>query len=529
MKTQSSKKSDASTMIATAILAVFVAGFLGTYLLIVSNEYRAVARSQTWNSAISMAESGAEDALALINKTKDTSITDWVLSAKADGWDTNNQTTYQHLQWGSYTSAGTNNHWNSTSGLIYHVRRFVDPALGYYDVYINNSNTTTNEILCVGTATNGPLSLTRKIYLKAVTISQAGADGLVANVLTFNGNNVTIDSFDSSTSAHSIWHTNLFFHGANYGTWTNTLSYNSNTIPSRTANVHVAAETNYIDVGNANIYGYINTMPGGTQNVGNQGSVGDLDWVHSNHNGLQPGHFRDDLNSTWSSKVFPIHFTNSIQTDVFLPLATGANGVTNVIRIGCIYSNGILVNNGLLYTNKNNNGWSLPDGNGGLATYDYVITNQPAATNNIYYARDTLNIPIFVDAPYSVLYASNGMSSPTITINTNCDLTIYTGGDVTFGTTVNNTALARALTINDILGKPIEITASGNASGVSKIFAPSSTVKFNGGGNNTYDIIGEIVCRSATFNGHFNLHFDESLKTASPAQQFTVVSWKEVQ
>jgi hypothetical protein len=527
MKIQRSKTNDASALIATVILAVFIAGFLAVYLSMVSNEYRAVARSQTWNGSITVAESGAEEALALVNKTKSGTVTDWVLTAAADGWDTNSQTAYKNIHWASYSGTGSYT-WRSTSGLIYHIRRYVDPTVGYYDVYINNSIPLTNEILCVGTSVNGSMNLTRSIYLKAIAVSESGNDGLIAYTLTFHGNNVTIDSFDSSTSAHSIWHTNLFFHGANYGTYSDSLSYDSNSPPSRTANVHVAAETNYIDVGNANIYGYINTSPGGTQSVGAQGSVGDLTWVHGGGRGLQAGHFHDDMNQTFTSAKAPDLFTNSVQTNNFLSVATGSATTTNVILVGCSYSNGVAYG-GVLYTNKLNAGWVLPNGDGTTSTYANVITNRPQATNNIYYAMDSLNNNLYVDSSYAVLYLTNGMNGPNLHINTNSDLTIYSRGDITFGSTANSTALARALTINDTLGHPINITASGNASGVAKIFAPGSSVTLNGGGSETIDIIGEICCKSADFNGHFNLHFDESLRTSSPAQQFTVVSWKEVQ
>lgn len=516
-------------MIATAILAVFVAGFLSVYLLMVSNEYTAVARSQTWNGSITMAESGTEEALALINKSRISgSIYDWPTSATSDGWDTNSQTSYKNIHWANYSGGGSNT-WKSTAGTIFHIRRYVDPATGYYDVYINNSLTQTNEILAVGTAVNGAVALSRKIYIQAIAISTSGNDGLIADALTFHGNNVTIDSFDSSSSAHSIWHTNLFYHGANYGTYSDTLSYDSSSPPSRTANVHVAAMTNYIDVGNANIYGYINTAPGGTGNVGAQGSVGDLAWVHGGHNGLQANHFSDDMNQTFTSEKAPDLFTNSVQTNNFLKVPTGASNTTNIIEVGCTYSNGVKVLSGQLYTNKNNSGWTLPNGDGTSSTYAMVITNRAQATNYIYYALSSLSTSLFVDSPYAALYLTNGMSGPNIHINTNCDIKIYSRGDVTFGSVNNNTALSRAMTVCDTLGHPINISASGNAGGVARIYAPSSSVTLNGGGNNTIDMIGEICCQSADFNGHFNLHFDESLRTDSPAQQFTIVSWKEVQ
>src|SRR5260370_39792439 len=40
---------------------------IGSYLLLVRAQYVSVARSQAWNAAMTMAESGAEEALAQLN------------------------------------------------------------------------------------------------------------------------------------------------------------------------------------------------------------------------------------------------------------------------------------------------------------------------------------------------------------------------------------------------------------------------------------------------------------------------------
>src|SRR5882724_12598209 len=78
------------------------------------------------------------------------------------------------------------------------------------------------------------------LVLSAISARSQPFGGIIANSLTFNGNNITCDSFDSSSTNHSIWQTNLFYRGMNYGTWSNTLSYDPNSPPSRTDNFHVA-------------------------------------------------------------------------------------------------------------------------------------------------------------------------------------------------------------------------------------------------------------------------------------------------
>lgn len=342
--------------------------------------------------------------------------------------------------------------------------------------------------------------------------------GLIANQISFLGNTVQLDSFNSSDTNHSIWQTNLFFRGANYGIWSNSLSYDTNSLPSRTANITVAVLTNFIDVGNADIYGNIKTTPGGVCSLSFYGSVGDLNWVHSGTSGLQPGHFRDDMTQKFLSLSLPAP-RNSIQLNNWLPVATGTAGKTNIIKIGGTWTNfGVGWTNigGTLYSNINNSGWVLPNGDGTTSTYTQVITNRPESTNSIYYSMSILSGNLYIDSQNAVLYLTNGMSSSTIlTLNTNADVRIYSEGNITFGTIINDTSLARALAFYDVIGHPISIQSSSIVSGTFYIYAPSSSIAFLGGGHN-FNISGAIVAYSIELEGHLNIHYDESLGAILP-------------
>src|SRR5689334_7688234 len=56
---------------AILLASLFVVGVLGitlgSYLLLVRNDYVLTARSQSWNAALAVAEAGAEEALAQLN------------------------------------------------------------------------------------------------------------------------------------------------------------------------------------------------------------------------------------------------------------------------------------------------------------------------------------------------------------------------------------------------------------------------------------------------------------------------------
>src|SRR5580658_3844545 len=88
-------------MIAMCTVALF-ALVLGSYLTLVQGQADSVARSQSYNSAIPVAESGVEEALALLNKNYPNivSSTAWSNNFTSDGWSSisaSNTTTKSNL------------------------------------------------------------------------------------------------------------------------------------------------------------------------------------------------------------------------------------------------------------------------------------------------------------------------------------------------------------------------------------------------------------------------------------------------
>jgi len=63
------KPENASTLLVTMIFVVSMAFLLSSYLSMVQGSDQLVSRSQSWNSALSIAESGAEEGLAMLNQS----------------------------------------------------------------------------------------------------------------------------------------------------------------------------------------------------------------------------------------------------------------------------------------------------------------------------------------------------------------------------------------------------------------------------------------------------------------------------
>jgi hypothetical protein len=50
----------------------------------------------------------------------------------------------------------------------------------------------------------------------------------------------------------------------------------------------------------------------------------------------------------------------------------------------------------------------------------------------------------------------------------------------------------------------------------------------NGSGTTNYDVVGAIIGKTATLNGHFHFHYDEALGRARVLSKFNVASWREI-
>jgi hypothetical protein len=482
------KARQGGVLILTVLLFAFAALFISTYFLLSQTESASVARSQAWNNSMVLAEAGVEDALALINKNNGLTggITNWQNNAVSqDGWTQNNNV-YSMTRWLG-TTVGTSN-------------------LGYYTVYVTNNIglNTGPEILSIGYGKWNSSSTTyrldnpvRKIYVK--TVRDALIKGNLAAITTvdFSGNNVLIDSFDSGDPYHSNWQTNKTYHGTNYyGTYpTNWNAHTSISAPDYSTepymhkdNAYVTTDGSIINVGNGDVYGFVDTAPGGTTSVGANGTVGDVFWVPTQ--GIQPGHGYSDMNVNYPDVALP---TNNWTT---VSKKTGSGAFTY-----------------------------------GGYTFNYIITN----TGN-YTISSQVKDPVYIKGTNVVLYLQNGLNfngnafNSTIWVETNSDVTIYTAGDIdTSGQTGINNISLYALAFS-IYGLPTcqNITLGGQANITAFIYAPEAALKLNGGGSDYYHSVGAFYMKSVTLVGNMGFHYDEAFKLIGPSRGYIPVTWQEV-
>jgi hypothetical protein len=428
-------------LIVMALIAVMTGAGLVYFLRNAQQERCTVGRSQAWNTSLVLAEAGIEEGLTLINN---------------GGWPNNS----------TYSSDG----WTVNNN-VYSITRTLDPSIGSYTVYVTNFFTGPT-ICSVGSANGSDINLNGNVIKRAVVVHTSttspfpGALTLQQGV-NFNGQNVTVDSYNSADPFHSYWPN--YPAGLGYGVYTNT---GSSPNPYRKSNGDVATDgsiVGIISIGNGQIFGFVDTGPGGTAQLGASGSVGDTSWA-PNTLGIQSGFSRDDMNV-----AFP---------DVVVPS-------TN---------------------------WT-------------VLPNNATITNSGSYLMSQITDNMTISASNVVLYVTNGIvlnGNSTLTVASNASVTMYVGNSITDGGNglINQTQRPSRMLI---WGLPslTSIKLNGNGAYWGAIYAPEAAVTFKGGGNSG-GYYGSLTAYSIILNGNSLFSYDEALRSQLNGGQYTVTSWKEV-
>jgi hypothetical protein len=280
----SSAPTNAGSILVAALLMAIILGFtLGSYLLWVGSQNVLTRESHAWNAALVVAEGGIEEGLAHLNTKFGTNN-----NFSANGWGVSTEgygPVYRDLIAGGQTN-------------------------GSYKALITRSPGTNNNnpiVYCTG-STMVPLvgkPIQRTIQVMTAT-SPAFQGGMAAlQNISFKGNNIWIDSYDSMDTNYS----------------TSTGRYDPG---KRKANGDVASVSGIIDVANANINGKIRTGPDGSYTFGPNGYAGDLNWTGP---GLQPGWYANDFNADFKDAALPDGF-------VGMPPSSGPPGSTNLYIMG---------------------------------------------------------------------------------------------------------------------------------------------------------------------------------------------------
>ena len=463
-------------MVVGLIIALILGSALASYLILVSQQHRAMVRSATWGTSLALSEAGVEEALGFINKYAATSkeLSTWTNNPESDGW--------------------------SRSGNVFSKSTTVDSGIGGYTVYVTNLYDADNlpnipAIYSVGRAvwslSSAPVApqyyfavagvqgvagqanvpIVRSVWVKTLKTPLFSVAMAAIGQINLNGNNIRTDSFDASDSNYSI--------NGRYPMGDPSKTKDNGSV------VTLSTLINSLSVGNANIKGKVKTGPQGTIAIGNNGSVGSKAWVDGGNKGIQAGYSADDFNIDFPSAVLPNVSWSA------LPGATSYN-------IDGISYDRVFFNSGT-----------------------YVVSSLSG------------KILIATNAQVTLLVTGNVSlnGSERIDISPeNASLTIYMAGSsfsTSGGAGINN--LSQMATTFAYFGLPsnTSLNLGGNANFSGTIYAPQADFSLGGGGNNVYDFVGASVTKTVTMNGHYNFHYDESLKKVGPSRGYVPTSWAE--
>jgi hypothetical protein len=273
-----------SVLVICLILAVILGITLGSYLLWMRSQAVLSVQSHAWNTALAVAEAGIEEAMAHINTKFGTNG-----NFAANGWGGSAGGPYGPVSRTLLNGSSTNGWFTA---LI--VR---DATTGYPTIY----STGYTMVPLIGKTINR--------VVEARTATSPAFLGAIAALddVTFNGNDVKIDSYDSLDPDHS----------------TPTGLYDPAT---RKAGGDVSSNYGMVNVGNADVNGKIRTGPNGSYATGASGFAGDLNWYGP---GVQPGWYANDFNADFPDASLPENFSGL--NPVYMP---PIGGNTNVYYLG---------------------------------------------------------------------------------------------------------------------------------------------------------------------------------------------------
>jgi len=541
MKIRISQNREAGSMLmVTVVISAIIGIALASYLSLIQAQNLSVTRSQNWNSAIPVCESGIEEAMAHLNSVGSG-------SRGTNGW--------------SLTS-GTYNRTNTISGLRYEVKISpADPPVITSTGYVP--------------APLGQGEIARSVRV-TTSKQSSGMRGLVAKGSITLGPGSVVDSYDSRIT----------------GTYVSA---------SARSNAFVGAVNGNISGGNL-IKGNASTGPGYTITAPVTGSTSD-DLSMSFPPVATPftGGFSPPANVSVTVTNFTIastpFTTNSVPSPIpaggvttnltvltnGAPPASGAYSTVSVTITNTSYPGnvGTIITNSTYLTGQRN-----PPAAGtyyGLTTttsptryayynidsyrystnmyvytnqtytYSITTTNASGTTSDTYayvldsdnYKTDSIslsgsqprNAELLVRGD-AVLWVTDGFTmtgNARITIMPGASLKIYVGDGAGTGSqiTIAGNGVLNQTGDSDKMGiygldDTTVVKLAGNGAYIGTVYAPNAQLQGKGGGNDTDDFQGAAIMGTVSYNGHFNFHYDEKLGDNNALTQWKIASWTEL-
>jgi hypothetical protein len=449
-------------LIVAMLMSAIIAISLTSYLQLTRSSLTISNRALYNNAAMNLAENGLEEAMYSINKKVSDESYDWNVNWKTDG------------------SASNSSAWRKLPET-----QFDQNTTGFVRIYVYNyvgvvaPRVVARSTVTLGGATSRPIEKWVEIIL---TKASKFANGLVAKeTITFNGNNATVDSWNSDPDNNP---------------GTAAVDYDATTKRDNGSVGSISVAVGSIGVNNADIFGYAATG-GAAVTVGPQGKVGPFNTPNGT---IAPGHTSTDFSAS------------------FDPVTTPPATYTNI-------------------TIPNNANYILPDDTGASPAADgtYYLSAIDCNIKQAVTVAAGKKVVLRLTSGAQAIKLTGG--SAAINIQPNGKLEIYTEGDID----IAGQGVMNGGTTDADCGQPINfqiwgtavapdtqnIAVAGNGVYSGIIYAPQGHVTMNGGGNSG-NVSGSIVANDITLNGSVKFHYDESLGNFGLGNPYRVQQWVEL-
>ena len=529
-----------SILLVTVVITAIIGVALASYLSLIQAQNLSVTRSQTWNSAIPVCESGIEEALAHLN------------SVGSGDRGTNNWT----------LTGGTYNRTNTIGGMRYEVAISpADPPVVTSSGYVP-----------------APLGKGEISRVVRVTTSKqsSGMRGLVAKGAITLGPGSVVDSYDSritGTYVSASARSNAFV-GAVNGSITggDVIKGNASTGPGYTISTTVTGtKTDDLSMSFPPVSAPFNggfsppanvsvtvtnftiaSTPFTTNTVPSPIPAGG---VTTNltvlTNGAPPASGSYSTvsvtmtNTSYPSGVSPVTTNSTYLTGQRTAPASGTyyglTTTTSPTRYAYYRIDSYTyTTNMYVYTNKTYT-YSVTTTNAtstSTETYAYVLDSDNYKTDSISLTGSQPRNAEMLVRGDAVLWVTDSFSmtgNARVTIMPGASLKIYMGDGNGSGTqiTIAGNGVLNQTGDTDKMGiyglnDTTVVKLAGNGAFIGTVYAPNAQLQGKGGGSDTDDFQGAAIVGSVSYNGHFNFHYDEKLGDNNALTQWKIASWTEL-
>lgn len=463
-----------SLLLVSLILAAAIALSLGSFLSLANQSSRLSYRTFYSGAAMNAAETGLEQAM-------------WAINKRLEG----------------DTGVWASNGWEVTNGGAARRTFTLDPLSGgasaEVKVYVSRANLVGNNPFIISRSIITPPRSTpieRWVRISLIKRSRFAVGMVAKDSIRFNGNNASVDSYDSRLGAYTP------------GSFAN--RFDRGTAGSSSVQV------NSLNLGNADIWGsaIVGTANASGLSVGPNGTVGP-------HGTAQGTVVADNVQTN-----FTANFDDVAQPAAYTGMGTYSintiSGATTLPRAGDVPAA-----DGKFYYNVNSISLGGNAGNVLNINGPVVVRMTPSTGTAISIGgqasiriQNTYTQNIVTVLPPSVTIVT---ITPSLEVFTQADVSI-SGGGVAYSGKPENFKLWGTRPQSNPTAQSLTINGNGVLSGV--VYAPNGNISMHGGGNSG-NVFGSMIGKNITITGNSAFHYDEALADLDSDGAFGMNEWTE--